>query len=627
MGIIRLAVALLRAWRTLDPAHWSEFADQWRNALSRGHRHFLIAGRALNAAERYEDARNVFAQAIARQPKNADAYIGLGRAFRSMGNRSEAIEAFATAYRLGARSAATRQLCRYGARDRIPAPQGGIFPVRSYAAFIDFHAVAAAPALAQKAPAIDFYIDARGRRQEDLARTIASIIRQGNDGWTCTVLVDPVGVFPIPHAEADPRFSIASSTREPVDAQWRLELSAGAILDPNALSWLVWAICKTGCDAVYADHDHYRPDHADQQRCEPEIHFMPDPIGSLNGLPCAKIMATKSPVGGQRIIAHIPRILASLPMEERTWAPTVAVPISREGRIAIIIPSKDNPELLCRCIESLIDTATQPDRVQMRIVDNSGVEQDNGLLARFADRVSVAPIRFDEPFNWSRANNLGVIGADQEHILFLNDDTEMRTRHWDDILIGLLDNPNVGIVGAKLLYPSGAIQHAGFVFGMDNGPQHEGRWMDGKDPGPGGRWQTAHSTVAVTGAFMAMRRAVLDEIGPFDEQRLAIDFSDVDMCLRARRAKFHVVYAPQLELLHFESVSRGFNRSRHKRARAKAEFEALRAKWGDALDFDPGYNPYWTRQGCSFDGFREPPIEEIVRYLGRSARPNPWHLT
>ena len=623
MGIVRLATTLLKAWRTLEPAHWSEFADAWQCGGLRSYGHWLIAGKILNASERYEEARDAFTKALARKP-DAAAYIGLGRALKGMGKRQDAIRAFETAYRKGAREEAARQLCRYGARDHIPVPQGHVFPVRAYSEFIELHPVATPPALSQEATTIALHIDARDCSQEALTRTIESLVSQVHADWTCSLLLDHASPA-LPPKTLDSRFS--GTMRADVRG-WHLELPAGAILDSHALSWFVWAISATGCATIYADYDHYQLDGLHLRRCAPVLHGMPDQVWFASDLHRPAIMATSTELRHDTS-AHIPRILASFPLMEPPGIETATARPSRQGRIAVIIPTKDNPGLLQRCIETLLETAAQPGRVEFRIVDNGSIALDRRWLsAHFGEHNLIEIVRFDEPFNWSRANNLGAAGANQDHLLFLNDDTEMRTRGWDDALIDLLEHDaRVGIVGAQLLYPSGDIQHAGFAFGMDNGPQHEGRWMAGSDPGPNGRWQAAHCTAAVTGAFMAMRRTVFHEVGPFDEQHFAVDFSDVDICLRARWAGFQIVYAPELKLLHLESFSRGYNRSRRKRERARAEFAALKARWGDTLDLDPGYNPYWTREGCSFDGFREPPEKKILRHIEQSARPNPWRPT
>jgi hypothetical protein len=201
-------------------------------------------------------------------------------------------------------------------------------------------------------------------------------------------------------------------------------------------------------------------------------------------------------------------------------------------------------------------------------------------------------MRIDEPFNWSRLNNLMAGQARGQHLLFLNNDTRMLTREWDDILRGLLDRPDVGAVGARLLYEDMTLQHAGIVFGYEGFVGHEavGEAPDARESLFDS--QLTRRVSGVTGAFLASRRETFEAVGGFDEQRFGVTFNDVDWCLRLSRTGLKVLYAPALSVLHFESKSRGFDfMSLDKQQRADHEREHLFDKHPGAFDSDPFRSP------------------------------------
>jgi GT2 family glycosyltransferase len=230
----------------------------------------------------------------------------------------------------------------------------------------------------------------------------------------------------------------------------------------------------------------------------------------------------------------------------------------------------------------------------------------------------------DEPFNWSRANNLAAETGTAPLLLFLNNDTKMLTTGWDGMLRTALSADDVGAVGATLLYPDHSIQHAGIIMGMGSGgPVHEGVGRP-VDAGPGDRWRQRRSAAAVTGAFLAMRRDVFTAIDGFDAVNFAIAFNDIDLCLRVRAAGLRIVMASGIRVIHYESKTRGINATRSQVAWDLDELGRMHDRWGTALFDDPAYNPHWTRSGQPFDGYRFPSTREILRHIDLSARPAPW---
>ncbi|WP_257554429.1 glycosyltransferase family 2 protein [Sphingobium sp. CFD-2] len=627
---------LLRAWLTLEPKHWLQAADSWLAWMAffpkRGSA-WLIAGRLLKAAERYDEARLVLARARALSPDDARIPLIAGRVLRALGERAEAIEVLAEAFRMGLRVEASAELCRYGARDRVPGLVGTIYANRDYADFIAANPVPLPPASAGSRIYFHVLVDETDASLEDVERTLASLLCQ-----SC----QPASIWTRKDGGAPRRMAMPEV--EVDEVAWQIILAAGVSLHPQALAWLSFAIHHVGCGTVYTDSDHgIVMSDGSERRTDPVLHPMTDDLwfGQRSFWPV--LVASRCLVqpfkerGGlvpnswaelPKPIAHVPRILATSfvsSSSERDEARAAAV-TGGQGRLSVIIPTRDNPDLLAACIESLHAMALEPSRLDIRVVDNGSVRPDTKQLLsnlKLSGRVTEI-ISFDEPFNWSRANNIAARRCSGDGLLFLNDDTEMLARGWDDHILSLMTERSIGIIGARMLYPDRTIQHAGFIFGMDNGPQHEGRWMEEDDPGPDQRWCRARQTVAVTGAFMAMRRSIFERLGAFDEIDLAIDFSDIDLCLRARAAGLKILYSPELLLLHHESVSRGFNRSRKKRRRVRGEAAILRARWGTALDRDPGYNPQRTRRGAPFDGLREPMMDEILDHIAWSGASDPW---
>ena len=151
--------------------------------------------------------------------------------------------------------------------------------------------------------------------------------------------------------------------------------------------------------------------------------------------------------------------------------------------------------------------------------------------------------------------------------------------------------PEVGAVGAKLLYPDRTVQHGGVVLAGDYVARHVDVGRPDADDGYLGRSAIVQTMSAVTGACLAIRRDVFEAVGGFDAERLAVDYSDMDLCLRAGAAGYRTLWTPFARLLHHESATRGPYMTAAKLARWAAETAAMRARWGGLLDRDPWYNP------------------------------------
>jgi GT2 family glycosyltransferase len=268
----------------------------------------------------------------------------------------------------------------------------------------------------------------------------------------------------------------------------------------------------------------------------------------------------------------------------------VRLKIKDEPKVSIIIPTRDNVSFLKRCIES-VERLTTYRNYELLVIDNYSSDRATvKYLASIPHRV----IPFMEAFNYSRINNFAVSQAEGEYVLLLNDDTEVISDGWLEAMLEHAQRPEVGAVGAKLLYPDGRIQHAGVVLGVGNpwGPgvaMHSHQFYSSDSLGYAGTLMTTANYSAVTAACMLLRKSLFKELGGLDEKNLPIQFNDVDLCLRMREQGYYIIYTPYAQLYHHESVSRRYWSG------DLAENLYMRERWGEVMDKDPYYNPNFSR--------------------------------
>jgi O-antigen biosynthesis protein len=274
----------------------------------------------------------------------------------------------------------------------------------------------------------------------------------------------------------------------------------------------------------------------------------------------------------------------------------VRLKIKGEPKVSIIVPTRDNVTFLRRCLESVERLTTYRNYELLVIDNNSG---DPATLEYFAS-IAHQVIPFREPFNYSRINNFAVSQAEGEYVLFLNDDTEVISGGWLEAMLEHAQRPEVGAVGARLLYPDGRIQHAGVILGVGSHwepgvAMHSHQFYASDSPGYAGTLMTTTNYSAVTAACMLLSKSLFDEVGGLDEENLRVQFNDVDLCLRLRERGYYLVYTPYAELYHHESVSRGYwNLDR-------TENIYMRERWSEVMDRDPYYNPHFSRGYADFN--------------------------
>lgn len=265
-------------------------------------------------------------------------------------------------------------------------------------------------------------------------------------------------------------------------------------------------------------------------------------------------------------------------------------------KISIIVPNKDSFDLMSTLLRGIYEETDYPD-FEVIVIDNGST--DSATLALYDDYAQRYPsFQFHinvSTFNFSRAINAGMALASGDHFLLLNNDIEVIARNWLDEMVQCLSYDNVGIVGAKLLYPSRKIQHAGVIVGFGG---LAGHWYLNKPEtfgGPMNRLHVRNSVTCVTGAAMLITGECARKIGLWDEDNFAVAYNDVDYCFRAYKAGYRIVWTPFACLIHHESVSRGPDKSGERRIRFEKEKANLR-RLHDTQDFiDPASHPAYSR--------------------------------
>jgi GT2 family glycosyltransferase len=229
------------------------------------------------------------------------------------------------------------------------------------------------------------------------------------------------------------------------------------------------------------------------------------------------------------------------------------VPLPRENnpRVTIIIPSRDAPEHLGRCLRSIFAMTSYPD-FEVIVMDNDTVDPE---ALRILAEHPVRRIPFPGVFNFSQANNRGVAAAQGELVVFLNNDTEIITADWLQQLRYYAEQQDVGAAGALLVYDDRTVQHAGVALGMRGTADHLMRNFPLDVDGYAGSLACAREVSAVTAACMMIRKSLFDEIGGFNEHFLTA-YQDLDLCLRLRARDLRVIHTPEAVVVHHEWTSR-----------------------------------------------------------------------
>ncbi len=269
----------------------------------------------------------------------------------------------------------------------------------------------------------------------------------------------------------------------------------------------------------------------------------------------------------------------------------VRYPLQGQPRVSIIVPFKDRPDLLDTLTRSLLEKTRYPHYELVLVSNNSTKPETYALLERLTDP-RIVKLRWDHPFNYPAINNWAAKQATGELLLFLNNDMEVVDGDWLEELVSQAQRPEVGAVGAKLLFPEGTVQHAGVVVGLTGFAGHPfWRLPDTGCMTPFGHADWTRNYLSVTSACVILRRPLFEELGGFDE-RFQVCGSDVELGLRLNARGLRVVYTPHAKLIHHESASRRVD------AIPEADYWLSYAAYRPYLRAgDPFYNPNLTLVG------------------------------
>ena len=275
----------------------------------------------------------------------------------------------------------------------------------------------------------------------------------------------------------------------------------------------------------------------------------------------------------------------------------VVPPLPRTPLVSIVIPTRDQLPFLSRCIDSLFSNTDYP-AFEILIVDNDSQAPEAreflaGLVALGTDQIRV--LSAPGPFNFSRMNNLAVAQARGELILLLNNDTAALQADWLGHMVRHALRDDVGIVGARLLYPDGKVQHAGVIMGLRGPAEHPCLGLENTEPGYLFRAQVTQNFSAVTAACLLVSKAVYEEVGGLDETTFGVSYNDIDFCLRVGQTGRRIVWTPLATLLHEGSASQKAgieNKSQAQKVqRFTQEQQAMYLRWPAVIANDPAYNP------------------------------------
>ena len=275
--------------------------------------------------------------------------------------------------------------------------------------------------------------------------------------------------------------------------------------------------------------------------------------------------------------------------------------LGKKPMISILIPNKDHVEDLKRCIDS-IETKSSYDNYEYIIIENNSTEEETFQFYKELEAANpkVRVVYYQGSFNYSAINNFGAGFAKGEYLWLLNNDTAIINDDCIEELVGYCTRDDVGIVGARLYYEDGSIQHAGVVIGFGG---IAGHCFVQQPPGATGychRIICAQDYSAVTAACMMVKKTVFDAVDGLSEE-LEVAFNDIDFCMKVRKLGKLIVYNPYAELYHYESKSRGLEDTPEKIRRFQKEIATFAGKWPDILkNGDPYYNPNLTLESQDF---------------------------
>ncbi len=423
----------------------------------------------------------------------------------------------------------------------------------------------AQPSLAEpeRRPTISVILDAGQSGAAALERALASLRAQTYQALELFVCDDQNPV---------------SSVLPKIRGETILWTDSSVVLEPDALAAFAGAFGQNAAAidtaAVYSDWDHIDPDgRRHSPRFTPE--FSPELLrqtpywgvcyltaaGHSREMPWSEV--------ARESVRRVPRMLWHSQAPATMPSNASAGEAASSARASIIICSR-NPGRLARCLKALGPTL-DPRHEIVVVAHNADLAVSDGVKV----------VRYDGAFHFGVMNARGVQESTGDVLCFLNDDVFPSTSDWLERMLAQAVRPEIGVVGALLLYPDGSIQHAGVVVDRWH-PAHIGRFQK---ESYFWRWlRLTRDVSAVTGACMAMRRSTWNELGGFD-RRFPVNYNDIDLCLRAAARGYRVLIETRAVLVHEESRTR-------LAVVQPEEAERFHERWSPVTDRpDPYFNP------------------------------------
>lgn len=439
-----------------------------------------------------------------------------------------------------------------------------------------------------------------------LELTVDSLLQQTHSNWEWIVVADRV----FDRSEKltdDSRIRFVTSNQ----ADWVATPTGSHVARLNLGDRLpVWALFSVAdqltqdatIDVIYGDHDVWTPT---GRRCQPTllpdwspenlleandigdtVFFRTEFLQSLEQKPASTWAALLAATQRPTCVEHIPQILlhrrqgTEMPADaDRLLADTlrrrgidgqcerqsnrrmrITWPVDSSNTVSIVIPTKDRFSLISTCLEGLLNHTSYP-ALEVILVDNGSTDSDVlALYESLEDDQRVRVVDFAQPFNYSVACNIGARAANGEYLLFLNNDIEIVDPDWLTELVRWGSQSEIGVVGARLLFPTGKIQHAGLALGLTSVAGHLFANVKPETPSPIGNSESLRNVTAVTGACQLLRRSLFWDVGGMDEE-FRMTYSDVTLCLKVWQQGYRNLYTPHATLVHHESATRSLGDS------------------------------------------------------------------
>lgn len=498
---------------------------------------------------------------------------------------------------------------------------------------------------------------------EAFEKTLASLRAYNGYGLTITPVI--IVANPIAHREdvhvivanESERIASINSYLSLCDATWVMIIENGEILESSGMLMFDLALGDTaGCDAIYGDEFYQVDGHIIGTALRPDFNldmllsypsemarhwiFRIDTLITLGGFDIKYQQAWQfeylirlieqrgigfaGHLSEVFVLAHPPLVqtqneeieILSRHLQNRGYAQgKVETPMNgmyalryehqEQPLVSIIIPTKDQLDILIPCVTTLLEK-TRYRNYEILIVDNNSETLEaqewlKGIAAIEPERIRV--LTYPLAFNYSAINNMASKEAKGEYLLLLNNDTEIVSSTWLDNLLNHGLRPEVGITGGKLLYPDGAIQHAGVVMGLRGPASHP---FNGCDRATGGYMNRLHydqNYNVVTAACLLIRKSIFEQVGGMDEENFKVSYNDVDLCLKVREAGYLTVWTPHSVVIHIGNVSQNIvDKTKHEQKilRLQSEQHVMYKKWLSLITNDNYYNHNLSLEG---DGF------------------------